>query len=157
MSKDKSIFFIGQKGIGKTTTILYQFYQNKEPFFYINLKYFEKSLDELEKTQIIDFEKNNIFRPKYEKFLSNEFKQIINYEIEIHHFFQQINNIIYNNTEKDGIKYISLLIQILSLVYKKLKAIEINNNPKLEIIQDDINKIIDKIKLLKLPESIIKK
>ena len=156
-SEEKNLFITGQRGIGKTTTILYQFYQDEGPFLYINLKYFEESKNELEKNQILDFEKNNIFRPKYNKFLSNKSKKLINYNNEMFQYVQQINHIVYNDKKKDGINYISLLIQILSLVYKKLKDMEAKQNNELEIIKNDINVIIDKIKLLELPETILKK
>ena len=50
-----------------------------------------------------------------------------------------------------------MVIQILILVYKKLKEMETNQNKDLEIVKGDINDIIDKIKILNLPESILKK
>ena len=52
-NKEKNIFISGQRGIGKTTTILYQFYRDESPFLYTNLKYFKESMDELEKKRII--------------------------------------------------------------------------------------------------------
>ena len=161
LNDEKYIFITGQRGIGKTTTILYQFYTNESPFLYINLKYFEKSKDELKKKQILDFEKNNIFRIENRKFIFEQFNDITNYQNEIYHLFNEINHIIYENNKKNGISYISLLIQILFLVYKKLLNIENNKNQnqneEIKLIGDDLRKIKEKIEALNIPESIMKK
>ncbi len=150
--EDYKRFITGQRGIGKTTTVLNVLYQKKYPFFYINVKYFLNSLNDLEKKQIMDFERSNLFRPisiKLKKELKNK---LLDYGKEFHNYLDKINNFIYNDTKISKIKFISMIIQILILIYKHLKENEINSG-----IEIDINKVIDKIKILNISEKIIEK
>ena len=125
----KTIFIIGQKGIGITTTILKFFYERNYPFFYINLKYFEKSKNELEQTQIINFEKNNLF-----KFLSINSSIYLsihqnNYEKMIYDELQRLKHFILKNKENlNKIEFIIMIIDILSLIYGYLYDIKISGN-----------------------------
>ena len=152
---ENNIFLTGQRAIGKTTTILYNFYKRKNPFLYINLKYFNNSKNALEKSKIIDFEKNNLFRPKYLKFKNLLDKKIVDYEKEAYNHLEMINNYIYDKTDLSKIKFIPLFIAMLTLIYKKIiekKDFEKNLNDK---IKENIDNIITKIKLIEIPESII--
>ena len=154
-TKENNIFLTGQRGIGKTTTILFNFYFNNNPFFYINLKYFNNSKNELEKAQILNFEKNNLFRPEYIKFELEISKKIIDYKKETHNYFETINNFINDKTEINKIRFMSLILKILIIIYKKLtEEKQLENNIIVEI-KNDISNIIKKIQILEIPESII--
>ena len=107
---DKSVLYItGQRGIGKSTSILYFLYANNNPFFYINLKYFKKSKDDLEKVEIMDFEKNNLFLFTYEIAYTNiNKKSMKEYNNELHILNEKINHLNYNDNISK-IDYISLI------------------------------------------------
>ena len=156
LNDDNSIYITGPRGIGKTTTALLYFYSNELPFFYINLKYFIKSKDELEKEQILDYEKNNLFKAGYLKFIDSFSLQLINYENEIFELLEKLNHLTYNeNNNIIKIEFISLIIEILTLIYKKLnEKIVLGDNESIKMT-GDLNKIIGKIKLFSIPLTLI--
>ena len=154
---DKSVLYItGQRGIGKSTSILYFLYTNNIPFFYINLKYFKKSKDDLEKVEIMDFEKNNLFQFTYEIAYTNiNKKSMKEYNNELYILNEKINHLNYNDNISK-IYYISLIIQILYVLYNKLDEIK-NAKKDINIIEKELNDIINKIKGLNILEDIINK
>ena len=162
LGKDKFIYITGQRGIGKTTTILEFFYEKKYPFFYINFKYFKNSKNEQEQSKIINFEKNNLFR-----FLSITTSIYIlieekNYNKKINEKLENIRAFAFNNNNDNAIKieFIIMIIETLSLIYGYIKFKmndHISNNIIIENIKKYIKENIEKIKLLNLSEDIIKK
>ena len=107
------IYFTGQRGIGKTTSILYRLYKSNIPFFYINIKYFDTSKNDLEKIQIIDFEKNNLFRPVNKTLYleqNNKFQK--DYGNQLYTLSDKLNQFIYvDNDNINKIDYVCLIIK----------------------------------------------
>ena len=82
----------------------------------------------------MNFEENNLFKPKYERFFYELNKKAFNYQKEIHNLFDKINNFVHDKTNINKIHFISLIIQKLGLIYKYIKL----NNIKPEM-KEDIN------------------
>ena len=153
------IYFTGQRGIGKTTSILYRLYKSNIPFFYINIKYFDTSKNDLEKIQIIDFEKNNLFRPVNKTLYleqNNKFQK--DYGNQLYTLSDKLNQFIYvDNDNINKIDYVCLIIKIIILVNRKLnKAKQIEERQKIvKDMEKEIKLIIDKIKTLKIMKEVI--
>ena len=149
-------YFIGNRGVGKTTTILNRFYSINCPFFYINLKYFEKSENALESSLVIDEEKNNLFRTnvlEYIYLFDLEKSNNINYKKEIFDSLKYIDNLNFennNNDKKIRNDFIYIIIKIIYLLYNYLILAEKNDCilEKDDFIKENIDNIILKIKIL---------
>ena len=155
-------FIAGNRGIGKTTTILQYFQKINCPYFYINLRYFEKSNNALECSMMIDEEKKNLLRRDFLEYLSLSSLKNINYENEFYISFKEIENPKFDNINNivELNDYIWLIIKIIFLIYnclilKEDKKEELKEEININI-KEKINKIIQKIKQLSLPDSVIK-
>ena len=159
-NNDKKKFLTGQRGIGKTTTILRFFYKRNYPFFYINLKYFEKSTNELEQSQILNFEKNNLFKYLYLNLTINLYTKQNNYDIKIIERLKEIKDFTFNSNDNINIiEFVTMIIDILSLIYGYIRLYKESfrgNNKIMDNIKSYINEIIEKIKLLNINEKIVK-
>ena len=111
-------FIAGNRGIGKTTTILQYFQKINCPYFYINLRYFEKSNNALECSMMIDEEKKNLLRRDFLEYLSLSSLKNINYENEFYISFKEIENPKFDNINNivELNDYIWLIIKIIFLI-----------------------------------------